>query len=133
VRLCVPIRSADTTRRRRNFDLHVQLAAPLRDWHAAVSPLDPNRVRWELPGTASALPTGGGRVADLVDSHRTGDGLANAIPGGPATNAISRLQAPVACHTPQLRLAGPKSAGAPFLAAAPLGMIQTMKTSGLGG
>jgi hypothetical protein len=49
------VRRADTTRRRRNFDLHVQLAAPLRDWYAAVSALDPHRVRWELPGTASAL------------------------------------------------------------------------------
>jgi hypothetical protein len=44
-------RHADTTRRRRNFDLHVQLAAPLRDWYRAVSALDPNRVRWELPAT----------------------------------------------------------------------------------
>ena len=44
-------RRADTTRRRRHFDLHVQLAAPLHDWYRAVSALDPGRVRWELPAT----------------------------------------------------------------------------------
>lgn len=44
-------RKADTTRRRRNFDLHVQLAGPLRDWYHAVEQLDPPRVRWELPTT----------------------------------------------------------------------------------
>lgn len=54
-------RSADTTRRRRNFDLHAQLADPLRDWYRAVSALDPDRVRWELPaagisGLASLQP-----------------------------------------------------------------------------
>jgi hypothetical protein len=42
---------ADSTRRRRNFDLHAQLAAPLRDWYRAISTLDPDRVRWELPAT----------------------------------------------------------------------------------
>ena len=47
-------RRADTTRRRRNFDLHVQLGAPLRDWYGAVSALDPSRVRWELP--ADGIP-----------------------------------------------------------------------------
>jgi hypothetical protein len=44
-------RHADATRRRRNFDLHAQLADPLRDWYRAVSALDPDRVRWELPAT----------------------------------------------------------------------------------
>jgi hypothetical protein len=44
-------RRADTTRRRGNFDLHVQLADPLRAWYRAVSALDPDRVRWELPAT----------------------------------------------------------------------------------
>ena len=47
-------REGDRGRRRRNFDLHVQLAAPLRDWYRAVSALDPNRVRWELP--AAGVP-----------------------------------------------------------------------------
>jgi hypothetical protein len=44
-------RRADPTRRRRNFDLHAQLAGPLRDWYHAVEQLDPSRVRWELPPT----------------------------------------------------------------------------------
>lgn len=44
-------RQADTTRRRRNFGLHLQLAGPLRDWYQAVERLDPPRVRWELPRT----------------------------------------------------------------------------------
>ncbi len=47
-------RRADTTRRRRNFDLHVRLADPLRHWYRAVSALDPDRVRWELPATGIA-------------------------------------------------------------------------------
>jgi hypothetical protein len=47
-------RHADTTRRRRHFDLHAQLADPLRDWYLAVSALDPNRVRWDLP--AAGIP-----------------------------------------------------------------------------
>jgi hypothetical protein len=42
---------ADTTRRRHNFDLHRQLAGPLRDWYQALEQLDPPRVRWELPVT----------------------------------------------------------------------------------
>jgi len=42
-------RQADRTRRRRNFDLHIQLADLLRDWYHAVEQLDPPRVRWELP------------------------------------------------------------------------------------
>jgi hypothetical protein len=44
-------RRADPTRRRRNFDLHAQLAGPLHDWYHAVEQLDPSRVRWELPRT----------------------------------------------------------------------------------
>jgi hypothetical protein len=44
-------READPARRRRNFDLHLQLAGPLRDWYHAVAQLDPARVRWDLPAT----------------------------------------------------------------------------------
>jgi len=54
-------RQADTTRRRRNFDLHVQLAGPLRDWYHAVEQLDPPRVRWELPATGIPDTTPGPR------------------------------------------------------------------------
>jgi nicotinamide riboside kinase len=40
---------ADHTRRRRAFEVHQQLAEPLREWYAAVECLDPTRVRWNLP------------------------------------------------------------------------------------
>ena len=51
-------RAADATRRRRNFGLHAKLADPLRDWYRAVSALDPDRVRWELPAAGvSGLAT----------------------------------------------------------------------------
>ena len=52
-------RDADQTRRRRrNFELHAQLAEPLRQWYQAVERVDPGRVQWELPpaGLASTLP-----------------------------------------------------------------------------
>jgi hypothetical protein len=47
-------RRSDPARRRRNFDLHGQLAGPLRDWYRTVGQLDPARVRWELP--TSGIP-----------------------------------------------------------------------------
>lgn len=40
---------ADRSRRRRNFDLHAQLAAALAEWYRAVEQLDPARVIWHLP------------------------------------------------------------------------------------
>ncbi|GIE98114.1 hypothetical protein [Paractinoplanes rishiriensis] len=51
-------RDADPTRRRRNFDLHVRLAEPLREWYHAVERADPDRVRWQLPpeGLPADLP-----------------------------------------------------------------------------
>jgi hypothetical protein len=42
-------READTTRRRRNFERHVQLAEPLRDWYSTLDRVCPGRVRWHLP------------------------------------------------------------------------------------
>lgn len=39
----------DATRRRSNFELHVRLAEPLRQWYSAVDALEPGRVRWSLP------------------------------------------------------------------------------------
>lgn len=59
-------RRADLTRRRRNFDLHAQLAGPLRDWYHAVEQLDPPRVRWDLP--AAGIPD----LAPGPRRHRTG-------------------------------------------------------------
>jgi hypothetical protein len=40
---------SDSSRTRRNFDLHRRLREPLREWYSAVSQLDPYRVRWSLP------------------------------------------------------------------------------------
>jgi len=67
-------RHADTTRRRRNFDLHSQLASPLRDWYHAISQLDPDRVRWELPPTGTHDLTAYGHR-----SQRTGTDTCDAL------------------------------------------------------
>jgi hypothetical protein len=40
---------ADSTRRRRSFALHRQLAEPLTTWYQAVDALDPGRVIWQFP------------------------------------------------------------------------------------
>ncbi|MFE3542779.1 hypothetical protein ACFXK0_07395 [Nocardia sp. NPDC059177] len=37
-------RAGDPTRRRRHFELHAQLAEPLRQWYSALGRLDPGRV-----------------------------------------------------------------------------------------
>lgn len=42
-------KEADTSRRRRNYDLHVRLAAPLREWYQAAERAWPARVKWGLP------------------------------------------------------------------------------------
>jgi hypothetical protein len=42
-------RAADMTRRRRSFDVHVELARPLREWYAAVEQADPGGVVWAWP------------------------------------------------------------------------------------
>jgi hypothetical protein len=51
-------RDADITRRRRHFDLHVRVAAPLGDYYRTLHRLDPARVRWGLPpgGLSDDLP-----------------------------------------------------------------------------
>lgn len=51
-------RDGDESRRRRNFDLHVQLAAALAEWYRAIEQLDPVRVIWHLPpeGLPGKLP-----------------------------------------------------------------------------
>ena len=43
----------DRTRTRRNFDLHVHLAEPLRRWYETMDELEPGRVRWTLPPDGS--------------------------------------------------------------------------------
>ena len=42
-------KAGDSTCTRRNFELHRQLAEPLREWYHAVSQLGPSRVHWSLP------------------------------------------------------------------------------------
>ena len=49
-------RQTDHSRRRRNFDLHLQLTAPLEQWYRAVEKLDPTRVIWQLPSTGVPAP-----------------------------------------------------------------------------
>lgn len=71
-------RQADTTRRRRNFDLHVQLVSPLRDWYHAVEQLDPRRLRWELPATGIPDTTLGPR--DDGTRTNTFDALISQLP-----------------------------------------------------
>lgn len=40
---------ADTSRRRRNFDLHVRLQTALMDWYSALDKALPGRVRFDFP------------------------------------------------------------------------------------
>jgi hypothetical protein len=47
-------RAGDTSRPRRNFDLHIQLTAAIAEWYRAIEQLDPGRVTWHLP--AEGLP-----------------------------------------------------------------------------
>lgn len=48
-------RDADSTRRRRSFELHAQMSEHLRAWYQAVDALEPGRVIWQLP--VDGLPT----------------------------------------------------------------------------
>jgi hypothetical protein len=47
---------SDTTRRRRNFERHVLLAEPLREWYSALERVSPGRVRWHLPDGGISAP-----------------------------------------------------------------------------
>ncbi|MFC7533562.1 hypothetical protein [Actinoplanes sp. GCM10030250] len=49
-------READQARSRRNFDLHIRLIEPLREWYRAVERAGAAHVIWELPATG--LPAG---------------------------------------------------------------------------
>ncbi|WP_030687317.1 hypothetical protein [Streptomyces sp. NRRL B-1347] len=42
-------RADDVARQRRNFEKHVRLALPLREWYGALNDVDPGRVVWEWP------------------------------------------------------------------------------------
>ena len=53
-------RASDSDRRRRSFELHVQLSEPLREWYSAVECAEPGRVSWSWP------PIGVSMVAELA-------------------------------------------------------------------
>lgn len=48
-------KSSDAVRSRHRFDLHRRLAAPLREWYAALAELDPDRVQWRFPDVLPAV------------------------------------------------------------------------------
>ena len=50
-------KEADPSRRRRSFDLHVQLREPLLAWYTALERLSPGRVLWTLPEDDTVLTT----------------------------------------------------------------------------
>lgn len=68
-------RDGDQSRRRRNFDLHVQLAPALAEWYRAIERLDPARVIWHLPpeglpGRVSPRePRSGSQLLDALLAH----------------------------------------------------------------
>ncbi|WP_433040833.1 hypothetical protein [Dactylosporangium sp. CS-033363] len=73
-------RDADPTRRRRNFDLHVRLAEPLRQWYEAVERAGAARVVWGLPPTGlPAAPLG--PAADRYNLAAF-DAVLTELPGG---------------------------------------------------
>jgi hypothetical protein len=67
-------RDGDPTRRRRSFELHARLAAPLAEWYAAIDRLDPGRVLHGFPAevdiAAPAQPRPNRYDVNLLDSLR---------------------------------------------------------------
>ncbi|MEV6305513.1 hypothetical protein AB0M02_39285 [Actinoplanes sp. NPDC051861] len=55
-------------RRRRNFELHVRLVEPLREWYRAVEQAGASRVVWELPDGDVPISRGGRSSAALFDA-----------------------------------------------------------------
>lgn len=66
-------KTADSSRRRRSFDLHVQLREPLLAWYATLEALSPGRVLWALPAHDAAL------TAVRPRSSRTDPALLDAL------------------------------------------------------
>lgn len=60
-------RDADTTRQRRNFDLHARLAEPLRAWYTALDRVRPGSVEWNFAPAALGDPS------DVRDRYSLGD------------------------------------------------------------
>ena len=71
-------RVADPARQRRNFELHVRLVEPLRQWYQALECVEPGRVVWDLPsdGLPAATPP---RRTQRCDLHLF-DALIGALP-----------------------------------------------------
>lgn len=61
-------READTTRGRRNFELHRRMAGPLRDWYEALAALDPERVVWAFPEDVAVVVERDRFDVDLFDA-----------------------------------------------------------------
>jgi hypothetical protein len=65
-------RTSDHSRRRRRFDLHVELQPLFREWWAAVDAIEPGRVFWAYPNDINELrnhaPRGRRVGADLLDA-----------------------------------------------------------------
>lgn len=55
--------NADTTRRRRNFELHVRLQTALLNWYSAIEKVLPGRVQFGFPSEMPALKSLDGRYA----------------------------------------------------------------------
>ena len=58
-------KATDATRQRRSFDLHAELAEPLREWYSAVELSEPGRVLWTWPTTG--IPTNLGERRQRCD------------------------------------------------------------------
>jgi hypothetical protein len=76
-------RDGDATRRRRNFDLHVRLQAPLLAWYRALSTLLPGRVDLDFPDRLPApAPLAAEERYDVTRFDRLIDALSHdAAPG----------------------------------------------------
>lgn len=60
-------REGDRSRRRRNFDLHARLGAPLREWYTALEEIRPGSVVWDFTSDAiESAPAARDRY-DLAD------------------------------------------------------------------
>ncbi|MDT0345730.1 hypothetical protein [Streptomyces litchfieldiae] len=61
-------RAGDITRRRRNFETHLRLAGPIREWYSALGAVDPGRVIWDWPDGARPLSRRDRYDLDLFDA-----------------------------------------------------------------
>ena len=62
-------RSADPTRRRRNFGLHSRLGVPVREWYELIESLRQGSVRWHFPDDGLASLAGPDRARYDLDAY----------------------------------------------------------------